>query len=351
MHPSATKLTTLSTPCRLHLGMFALGGQGRSYGGLGVMIAQPRVEVTISASERLICSGSHADRALEIVRRWHANQTCFTGKHSSTSCAEAFESEISESVESLKCRVDVKAPDLHIGLGVGTQLALAIGAALYAYFELPMPNVSELALSLGRGRRSAVGSFGFPLGGLIVDGGSDPDSHFPDLSGRFSIPADWRFVLVQPKVEHELFGTCENIAFDRLPAVADATRDKLVSIAQDQLIPALIEIDFDRFAASVGQFNRISGGLFAAVQGGPYHGQVLEQIVGELAQAGFVGTGQSSWGPTLFVPAENEQRAEQAARLARNLIQSLGGEVAITQADNDGFRLNSAFDKSSSADT
>ena len=346
MHPLETKRTTLTTPCRLHFGMFALGGQDRSYGGLGVMIDRPRVEVTITAADRLICSGSHADRALEIVRRWQANQICYAGKHSGSISERARESEIGERAESLKCRVDVRAPDQHIGLGVGTQMALAIGAALYAHFELPMPNVSELALSLGRGRRSAVGSFGFPLGGLIVDGGCEPDSSFPDLSGRFAVPADWRFVLVQPHLEHELFGESENTAFDRLPTVADETRNRLAAIAQDQLIPAVIAMDFDRFASSVGQFNRISGGLFAAVQGGPYNGRVLEQMVGEFEQAGFVGVGQSSWGPTLFVLAENEQRAAQAARLAREMIQSLGGEVSITRVDNDGFRLSSTSGKS-----
>src|SRR5262249_41658067 len=87
------------------------------------------------------------------------------------------------------------APE-HMGLGTGTQLALAIAAALARSSGLTDIKVTDLALPIGRGNRSSVGIHGFLQGGFLVAGGKrDADSVAP-LVARAEFPAQWRIVLV-----------------------------------------------------------------------------------------------------------------------------------------------------------
>ena len=64
--------------------------------------------------------------------------------------------------------------------------------------DLPSQSPQELALSVGRGLRSAVGTYGFVFGGLIVEQGKLPDEPISPLDCRIDLPEAWRFVLVRP---------------------------------------------------------------------------------------------------------------------------------------------------------
>ncbi len=141
-----------------------------------MMIDRPRVEIELSAAEQWSASGPYGERALELARR--SLQTC-----------------PQSAIRAVK--VDMRAaPVPHSGLGAGTQLALAIAAGVRQLCQAPPLEIERLVTSVGRGRRSAVGSHGFQLGGLIWEEGRRPGQSLSDLKRRVEVPTDWRIVLV-----------------------------------------------------------------------------------------------------------------------------------------------------------
>ena len=92
-------------------------------------------------------------------------------------------------------RISVQsAPEEHVGLGVGTQLSLAVARAVLELAGLPDPGPAELARLTGRGARSGIGLHGFQHGGLIVDGGRKREGAVPPLLARASFPDDWQIL-------------------------------------------------------------------------------------------------------------------------------------------------------------
>ena len=105
--------------CRLHFGLLSFGrSSGRQFGGAGVMVDGPAVRLSVTAADRLQTAGPLADRARDFACRW-AEYAGFPADPSSA----------------LACRIEIQsaAPE-HSGLGVGTQLALSVAAALTAWF-------------------------------------------------------------------------------------------------------------------------------------------------------------------------------------------------------------------------
>src|SRR5439155_6189948 len=113
--------------------------------------------------------------------------------------------------------------------GVGTQFALAVAAGLNAFFDLPSQGATELALSVGRGLRSAVGTYGFVFGGLLVEQGKLQEELISPLDCRINLPDPWRFVLVRPKGMSGLAGEDEADAFRRLPDVPPPATELLIA--------------------------------------------------------------------------------------------------------------------------
>ena len=60
-----TPSVRITTPSRLHFGLLRFSQEsGPSYGGLGMMIDRPRVEVELSAADEWSVSGPYGERAL-----------------------------------------------------------------------------------------------------------------------------------------------------------------------------------------------------------------------------------------------------------------------------------------------
>src|SRR5262249_40847438 len=106
-------------------------------------------------------------------------------------------------------------PPQHVGLGVGTQLGLAVGTAVAALLGRS-PDTEGIARILGRGRRSGIGLHGFHRGGFLVDGGKGPTGDLAPVVFRHDFPADWRILLVTPNLGPGLSGPPETAAFARL---------------------------------------------------------------------------------------------------------------------------------------
>ncbi|MCO6456660.1 MAG: hypothetical protein J5I93_15285, partial [Pirellulaceae bacterium] len=100
----------VSAPSRLHFGLLSFGGSGRQFGGVGAMIRQPGVRLRVTAAAGFESLGPHGDRVRQVARSW-AEHYRLAGLP--------------------PCVIEVNsAPPLHVGLGVGTQLGLAVAAGL-----------------------------------------------------------------------------------------------------------------------------------------------------------------------------------------------------------------------------
>src|SRR5262245_51051377 len=256
----------ITAPSRLHFGLWSLAdGHERQFGGVGAMVDRPQLSLQITDATQLQASGPDSERAVKFARRW----------------AEFHRLAMPQ------CSFDIhSAVPAHSGLGSGTQLALAIAAGLSAFCDLPSQSPQELAMSVGRGLRSAVGTYGFAFGGLIVEQGKRPDERISPLDCRLDLPDEWRFVLVRPQSLSGLAGDDESDAFGVLPKVPQIVTDQLITRARDRLIPAAATADFASFAENLYEYGRLSGECFATRQGGPFNGPLLTSIVQQIRGMG-----------------------------------------------------------------
>jgi beta-ribofuranosylaminobenzene 5'-phosphate synthase len=316
-------------PCRLHFGLFHVPVDGlthhpdgrpvRKFGGLGMMIETPCVTVAMDRAEPTSVSGTLSDRALEFLDRV---QECGYFRGGWTLSADG--------------------PTEHVGLGVGTALGMAVSWAMFSpaqNFE-DMPQIGECSMIVGRGRRSGIGVQGFMGGGFLLDDGKEAESKYASQCQRFSFPADWRIVLVRPPLLPVWHGDRERSAFARTrPADrALSLTERLRTLAYDTVVPAVRSADFDTFAQSLFEFNRLAGEPFHDDQGGPYAGAEVACVIDELMEMGAVGVGQSSWGPTVFAMCRDADEAERLAAKARARFSS-DTDVTITAANNTGARV------------
>jgi len=306
-------------PSRLHFGLWSLASAvGQQFGGVGAMIDEPGLRLVIRPAAELRATGPLAGRAIEFARRWAA----FQQRASSP------------------CHIEVvSAPPDHVGLGSGTQLALAITAGLNAIHGLAVESAQELASSVGRGLRSAVGTYGFLFGGLVVEQGKLPEEPISPLDCRLDLPAEWRFVLVRPRGLAGLAGADEAEAIGALPAVPPAITGELIALAHEKIVPAAVTSNFDAFADSLYCYGRLAGEIFAARQGGPYNGPVLAALVARIRAFGFSGVGQSSWGPTVFAAAPSHAEAERLTNCLRTGIAGDELELTIARPSRNGAQI------------
>ena len=287
----------VEAPARLHFGLLDLrGALGRRFGGIGAPAPGVSVSVTVSLGDALTADGPDADRAIEFARRFLSHHRLPGGA---------------------RLRVDRAIPP-HSGLGSGTQLALSVARALAELHGLST-TAPELAGAVGRAQRSAVGTWTFAGGGLVVEGGHlDIGRHGPGpLLTRIAFPAAWRCVLVLPNATRGVSGIAEAEAFAGLPdpPVRDAERvSYLVLMA---MLPALVEDDVDGFGAALTEVQEINGRWFAAAQGGTFAPGIPSDIIGFMRAAGAPGVGQSSWGPAVYAVVRGDAAARSLATAIR----------------------------------
>ncbi|HEV7366461.1 MAG TPA: beta-ribofuranosylaminobenzene 5'-phosphate synthase family protein [Gemmatimonadales bacterium] len=293
----------VEAPSRLHFGVLDLRGRlGRCFGGLGAAIPSPSLLLEARPSPRLSAEGPDAERALEFATRFLAFHRLSGGVH---------------------LVLHRTIPD-HAGLGSGTQLGLAVARAIAELRGLPTDPV-ELARATGRGRRSAIGTWAFGLGGFIVEGGRQPGSErVAPLLARFAIPESWRYVVAVPSGGRGLSGDAEARAFEQLPSPPDREVERVSHLVLMQLLPALVEADLPSFGGALSEIQRVTGAWFAAQQGGVFAPGPTARLVADLAGWGAAGVGQSSWGPAAYGLVDNEAQAENLAERARRALGSTG---------------------------
>jgi beta-RFAP synthase len=305
----------ITTGARLHFGLLDVT---TPFGGCGVMIDTPETIVQFSESPDFTFSQSdgglnHQDRATDIARRI-VERLGTAGP-----------------LPRAHVRVLCTAP-AHTGLGSGTQLSLAIAEGLIRVSDgqLSSGRESKLATELSneqraiwlqssdRGRRSAVGTYGYLNGGLILEGFGPPDdgAALNTLHERLELPSTWRVAIILPATRaiDVVYGDQEQAKFNALRRADSSSRESLKAILSERLIPAIRAGDFADFCVATHQYNHDSGLLFADVQGGPYNGAATTRLIADLRGTGLAGVGQSSWGPGVFAWFPNDASAAEFRR-------------------------------------
>jgi beta-ribofuranosylaminobenzene 5'-phosphate synthase len=311
---------------RLHFGLLRLPcaddpPDARVFGGVGLMVRAPAVRIALRPAPTWSASSPLGERALDFAKR------AATGLASAGADVRPFAIEVEA------------APPEHSGLGTGTQLALAVSRAVAAASLAPSPSPPSLAALVGRGTRSAIGTHGFAHGGFLVDGGKASKTRIAPLIARCEFPEDWRVVLVLPRGRQGLHGASERDVFAQsAPADAPGQTDVLCRLVLLGMLPALRERDLTGFGAALYEFNRRVGDMFRRWQGGTYAHAETAALVEYIRRQGVPGTGQSSWGPTVFAITEAQRAGVLAERLRERFALS-AHEVLITEADNRGAEV------------
>jgi beta-ribofuranosylaminobenzene 5'-phosphate synthase len=302
----------VSTGGRLHFGFTNLSlSHERLYGGLGVALDEPRTVVTAEPAADIRCEDpdarEYARRAVSLL-----------------------------DLPGARVRVDRRLPG-HVGVGSGTQLALATLTAV-ARANGVEPAVREHAPDLGRGGRSGIGVATFERGGFVLDAGhptarfttsrpADGDWQVPPVAAAHPVPDSWRFLLVIPAVETGRSGAAEDASMRTVVERADPSlSNRIAGLLTRQVLPAITTGNAERFGSAVEAIGRLNGAWYADEQGGTYRPPVGALVAALSESPSVFGAGQSSWGPTVY--GVTDATNADAARTA--------GQDALTDAGVDG---------------
>ncbi|MES9991322.1 MAG: beta-ribofuranosylaminobenzene 5'-phosphate synthase family protein [Candidatus Thiodiazotropha sp.] len=298
-HPTSEYTVEVDAPARLHLGFLDLhGGLGRRFGSIGLTIDSLTTHLHAEPSAEITASGQGAQRALEYARSYIDARGIQGGVH----------------INLLQT-----IPD-HIGLGSGTQMALAVGTAIERLYRGERDSAA-IARTLNRGRRSGIGIGAFEQGGFILDSGRGEEREVPPVAVRLPFPENWRVLLLFDTRDQGLHGKEELSAFSELPEFPEQAAAHLCRLVLMQVLPGVLESHLEPVTQAIGEIQRVVGDHFSPAQGGRFTSPVIAAALHWIKAQGHPGIGQSSWGPTGFVLLKD---AAQGERLAQDLKQHFG---------------------------
>jgi len=270
------------------------GSLGRHFGSIGVALSEISTRLTMSRAERRTISGPSAARA----------EKCLT-----LLCRAL------QVPDKLNITIESAIPE-HVGLGSGTQMSLAIGAALNDFYGLGL-SVRNIATMTDRGKRSGIGIGVFEQGGLVVDGGRGEKTVTPPVLSHMDVPDSWRFILAFDVRGQGLHGQQEIQAFKALPPFPRQEASRLCYLLLMQGLPAIAENDIAKFGDVITKLQKSVGEHFASAQGGVFTSPEVAKAMHWFEQQGAVAIGQTSWGPTGFCAIDGPERAETLVQQAR----------------------------------
>lgn len=342
---AAAREIEVRTPSRLHLGMFSFGDETvRSFGGVGVMVDRPGIQLRMKPAAEIIAQGPLAERAA-----WFARDAARFWE---------FSAEEGVSIEI------AAAPREHVGLGSGTQLGLAVAAGMWHlwrrggsepqeehFFE--RSEVFELADAVARGKRSCVGIHGFARGGLIVESGrftgkaaaagkqgkATAASRFSPMVSRVRLPSAWRSLVLVQKDAVGFWGEAERKAFAGLAPVPREVTSELARIALLEMLPAASEGLYDAFSDAVYRYGMLAGKPFEPASAMLPHTEAMHDLIALLGELGIRGVAQSSWGPAVMACCKNVEQAGEILEQLDKLALKDQFDTSISRFDNDGASL------------
>jgi beta-ribofuranosylaminobenzene 5'-phosphate synthase len=319
-------MATVTTAARLHFGFQNLSlAHERLYGGVGLALDAPALVVEAQPADVIECDDPEAE---PYVRR--------------------VVDTLGVSGATVRIRERFAR---HVGLGSGTQTALATLIAIVRAYD-QTADARTVAPQLGRGGRSGVGVATFEQGGFIVDGGhpterftatppTEGDWDVPPVVAHHDVPSEWRFVLVVPDTDPGQSGSEEDRSMRAAIERADpGIADQISALLTRQLLPAIALRDRERFGGAAARLGRLNGAWYADEQGGVYR-PPAGIIVDHLSDAPpITGAGQSSWGPTVWGLTDTDgiDTARDAGRDALRAA-GVGGDVYVVAPRNTGATL------------
>ena len=211
----------VSAPARLHLGFVGLYGcSADRFGALGVAIDKPQTRVESTESSKTAVLGSMPMKVQQYVDTLIRQLTL----------SRAFEISVSETIPA------------HIGLGSGTQLALAVATACIKLNSIDLP-LEKLSSLLGRGDRSGIGTASFDSGGFLVDCAPENSDSSRSVATRIEFPENWRILLIFDDSFQGIHGISENSAFKALGGFSAILTQELHNVLEKQVLPALQKQD------------------------------------------------------------------------------------------------------------
>jgi beta-ribofuranosylaminobenzene 5'-phosphate synthase len=282
----------VETPSRIHISLIDMNASlGRVDGSVGLALEEPKIRVRIEeekGARGVVSEGSLRERA----------------KEAATKVLQALGLE-----GGIRITVEEAYPQ-HIGLGSGTQIALAagMGAARLRGADL---GAREVASLVGRGGTSGIGVAAFEKGGFLLDGGhswKEKGDFLPSSASRtppppllFRHPFPWKVLLVFPRTGRQVSGQQEVDLFRTHCPIPLSEVQALSHTLLMELLPALVEEDLESFGTAI---NRIQTLGFKRREVELQPPQVKELLT--LCREEAFGAGLSSFGPTLYCVLEEE---------------------------------------------
>lgn len=307
----------LTTPSRLHLTLIDMNASiGRVDGGIGLTLDKPVISIKAEKSDTFEITGNS-----EHIERMRNSAALLLPEG-----------------EGIHISIEKDYPS-HVGLGSGTQAALAAVMAVNKIYNLGL-SAYELAMKVGRGGTSGIGVAAFEKGGFILDGGhkfSEKKAFLPSAASRLP-PApvllrkdfpDWGILVAIPEQKGASSKKEVNIFKKKCP-IPLLEVEKLSHIILMQMLPALAEEDIVTFGKSINSIQE-SGFKKREVELQP----VSRELMQALRDGGAYGAGMSSFGPTVYAFGED---AENLGKIAREFL-GKKGKVFITKARNKGARI------------
>ena len=322
----------ITTPSRLHITLIDLNASiGRVDGGIGLTLKEPGFHII---AERSDVPGE------VVVTSEAAGGAAHVGRMRSSAAAILRDGGAGGGRGGIRIHIERDAPP-HVGLGSGTQAALAAGMAVNRLYDLGL-SVRDIAIKTGRGGTSGIGVASFESGGFILDGGhkfSEKGAFKPSAASK-SPPApilfqrpfpDWEIVLAIPDARGAHDDNEVDIFGQECPIPLSEVQE-LSHIILLETLPAVVEKDIESFGDSI---NRIQKTGFKRREISLQRPEIPRII--ELMQENTCGAGMSSFGPVVYGITDNKRDASRAVRLVREFLdETTGGCSIITHASNSG---------------
>jgi len=318
----------VTAPSRIHLGLIDMNGSlGRIDGGVGIALKDPGIMIEVKRGDGIEIHGGD-DECRNAVRK--AAERMHEAMH------------IPEGADITLRRTYPR----HVGLGSGTQLALATASAIAELHGQHLP-AGALARIVGRGGTSGIGTAAFERGGFILDGGhtfgsQGEKTHFSPSSAsrglrpapvivQQSFPEDWRILLAIPHLPPGANAATEVDIFRQYCPVPIEEVRALAHEILMRMLPALVERDLDAFGTAINHLQSLGFKRVELALQPP----AVHDLLGVMRDAGAAGAGMSSFGPALY--AVGDTGMSEVERAARECLEAMGGgETLITTANNAG---------------
>lgn len=304
------------TPSRLHITLIDLNGAlGRIDGGVGLTLDYPSIRINAKKDAQLSVSGT-----TEFAERIKSAASAVLTQYN---------------INGVAIDVVQEYPN-HVGLGSGTQVALAVGTAISELYDLNL-NPTTIAKLTGRGGTSGIGVAAYEFGGFLVDGGHKGKTEFlpSSASGKFGpgpiiarhdFP-DWAIVLAIPNLRGASDKREIDVFQKQCPLPLNEVQE-LCHVILMEMLPAVVEHDIESFGRSINRVQTI-GFKRRELELQPF----CAHLVQFMRENGAIGAGMSSFGPVVYGITDGKHllRAVQSY-----LNDSIGGKVREVKAQNTG---------------